>query len=406
MKFSQKSGPAGSDADVAITGLRAPAQNTSSPEPGWGRWALLLILLLAGGIVAGLIPRLLHRKALVRENRQLAVLTVNVVSPVPGKASSAMTLPAEVRAVVEAPIYARASGFIKRWKIDIGARVNAGDLLADIDTPELDHELTGARAGLAQAEAARALAKTTAARWADLLKSSSVAEQENAEKQADLKLKEANVDAAVANAHRLEDLQSFAHIKAPFAGTITARLIDVGDLIGSGKELFRLADTRTLRVFVRVPQPATPGIAVGIDAELTVPEMPGRKFAAKVVRTAGAIDATSRTLLTELELDNSRSEILSGSYAQVSFSQLKQDLALVLPSNTLLFRSQGAQIGVVAQDGRVELHKVILGRDFGRTLEIISGVTASDRVIINPADSLVSGVTVRVAETSQTEKAE
>jgi membrane fusion protein (multidrug efflux system) len=379
-------------------------KHPQAAQPRLGRWVLIIIFLLIIAVLAGFIPRWRHRQALVTETRELGVLTVNVINPVPGKAGSAMTLPAEVKPVVEAPIYARASGFIKQWKMDIGAKVEAGQLLADIDAPELDQQLTGSKAELAQSEAALAIAKITAARWSELLKTSSVSDQENAEKQADLALKMANVDAAQANVHRLEDLQNFTHVKAPFAGVITSRSIDVGDLISSGKELFRLADTRTLRVFVRVPQSATPGIAIGMDAEMTVPEFPARKFTAKVVRTAGAIDAGSRTLLTELEVDNSQNELLSGSYAQVSFSALKQDMALVLPSNTLLFRSEGTQVGVVGPDKRVELRSVILGRDFGRTLEVVSGVKPTDQVIINPADSLVSGMEVRLAETDQKAK--
>jgi RND family efflux transporter MFP subunit len=398
MKSLQQKASAGMDAPIT-----APLAGTS-PRPRLGRWALGIIVLAVAGLLLGLIPRWQHRRELAAETRELAIPVVNVVSAVPGKATADLTLPAEVKAAVEAPIYARASGFLKRWYVDIGAHVQAGQLLADIDTPELEQELRGARAGLAQAEAALALAKTTAARWAELLKTSSVSEQEDAEKQADLALKVANVEAAKANVHRLEDIQSFTHVTAPFGGTVTVRAIDVGDLITSGKELFRLADTRTLRVFVRVPQSATLGVATGLSAEMTVPEMPARKFAAKVVRTAGAIDANSRTLLTELEVDNSSGEILAGSYAQVSFGELKQDPALVLPSNTLLFRAEGPQVGVVLPNGHVELRSVVLGRDFGRTLEILSGVTDKDRVIVNPADSLVSGQTVNIAEIAQAEK--
>ena len=263
-----------------------------------------------------------------------------------------------------------------------------GHLLADIDTPELDQQLSGARAELAQAEAASELAKLTADRWAVLLKTSSVSEQEDAEKQGDLKLKLAAVDTASANVHRLEDLQAFTHVTAPFSGTLTSRAIDVGDLITSGKEMFRLSDISKLRVYVRVPQSATPGIATGVLAELTVPELPGRKFAAKVVRTSGAIDANSRTLLTELEVENPKNEILSGSYAEVGFADLKQDPSLVLPANTLLFRSEGTQVGVVGADNKVELKNITIGRDFGKTVEVVTaGITASDRVIMNPADS-------------------
>ena len=376
---------------------RSTAPLPDRPAPRLSLLAIIIVIAVLLAVVAGMLPRWRQRTRLIGETKELGVANVNVVSAVPGRAVSTLTLPAEIRAVVEAPIYARASGFVKKWYVDIGSRVKSGDALVDIDTPELDQELSGARAVLAQAEATLALARTTADRWADLLKTSSVSEQENAEKQADLKLKLANVDAAKANVHRYEDLQSFTHVTAPFPGTLTARLIDVGDLIGSGRELFRLADTDKLRIFVRVPQSATPSIATGLTAELAVPEIPGRTFTAKVVRTAGAIDTTSRTLLTELEVDNAKHEILAGSYAQVSFGELRADPALVLPSNTLLFRAEGTQVGVVEADGQVLLHKVTLGRDFGRTLEILAGVKAGDRVIVNPSDSLVSGAAVRIA---------
>ena len=220
--------------------------------------AIVATVLIVIGAVAGLVPRWLHRTALVAETRALAVQTVSVVSPVPGKAAVGLTMPAEAKALVEAPIYARTSGYLKRYLVDIGSQVKEGDLLAEIDTPELNQELDQARAQLAQAQAALALAKTTAARWADLLKTASVSEQEAAEKQADLELKAATVEAARANVRRLEDLQSFERVTAPFAGTITVRGTDIGQLVSSasGKELFRLAQTGTLRVFVCVPQAA------------------------------------------------------------------------------------------------------------------------------------------------------
>ena len=361
--------------------------------------AIFAAVLLVIATLAGLVPRWLHRHALRAETRNLAIQTVSVVVPAPGQAAAGLTLPAEVKALVEAPIYARASGYLKRFLVDIGAQVKAGDLLAEIDTPELNQELAQARAQLVQAEAALALAKTTTARWAELLKSAGVSEQEAAEKLADAELKSATVEASRANVRRLEELQSFERVTAPFAGTITARGTDVGQLIaaGSNKELFRLAQTGTLRVYVRVPQAAARGVAPGQMAEMTVPELPGRVFPAKVVRTSGAMSADSRTLLTELEVDNSRGEILSGAYAQVRFTEAKLETALTLPSNTLLFRSEGSQVGVVLTNGQVALRRVTLGRDFGPTVEILDGVTASDRVILNPADSLVSGTTVRVA---------
>jgi membrane fusion protein (multidrug efflux system) len=239
-----------------------------------------------------------------------------------------------------------------------------------------------------------------------LLKTASVSAQEDAEKAADLKLKQADVDAAKANVQRFEELKAFCHVTAPFPGTITARDIDVGDLISSGKELFRLSDTHTLRVFVHVPQSATPGLTAGAEADIIVPEMPGRKFPAKVVRTAGAIDPTSRPLLTELDVDNASNEIIAGSYAQVSFHDMNSTPILTLPSNTLLFRSEGSQVGVVLPDGRVELHSVLLGRDLGANVEVLSGIAANDKIIINPSDSLISGARMRMADSSSKDVAE
>jgi RND family efflux transporter MFP subunit len=376
-----------------------------SNPPRLGRWMVAIFILLVVLVIAGIVPRLLHTQALAKETMDLATPTVQVISAAPGVSVAALKLPAEVQAFVAAPIYARANGYVKHWYVDIGATVESGKLLADIDTPELDQQLSGAQAELVQAQAGEALAQITADRWAELLKTSSVSAQEDAEKQGDLKLKIAAVDTAKANVHRLEDLQSFSHVTAPFGGTITARDIDVGDLIMPGKELFHLSETTKLRVFVRVPQSATPGIAVGADAELTVPELPGRKFDAKIVHTAGAIDAASRTLLVELQVDNSKNEILPGSYAEVGFPDVKNNPALVLPANTLLFRD-GPQVGVVGVDNKVVLRNIGIGRDFGKTIEIISGITAQDKVIINPVDSLTSGITVRVAETPAAEKAQ
>ena len=361
--------------------------------------AVAAAVLVVVGAVAGLVPRWQHDKVLRARTLELAVPTVTVVSPVPGKAAPGLSLPAEVKALVEAPIYARASGYVKRFQADIGAQVKEGDLLAEIDTPEMNQELAQARAELTLAEAAMALAKTTAARWTELVKSAGVSEQETAEKVADLELKTAAVESARANVHRLEDLQSFARVTAPFDGTITARGTDVGQLVSAGgtRELFRLAQTRTLRVFVRVPQTAAASVSIGQVADLSIPELPGRVFPAKVVRTSGALSPDSRTLLTELAVDNAKGEILSGSYAQVRFSQGKTDAALTLPANAFLFRAEGPQVGVVGADSKVELRGVTLGRDFGPTIEILGGLTTNDQVILNPSDSLAAGSVVRTA---------
>jgi membrane fusion protein, multidrug efflux system len=399
--------PPGTIQPATIPPVREPSASVSAAAAAASaklrHAAILAAVLIVVGAVAGLVPRWLRRTALRAETRELAIRTVSVVSPVPGKPVVGLTLPAEAKALVEAPIYARTSGYLKRCLVDIGSQVKEGDLLAEIDTPELNQELAQARAQLNQAEAALTLAKTTAARWAELLKTASVSDQEAAEKQADLELKAATVEAARASARRFEELQAFERVTAPFAGTITARGTDVGQLIasGSGKELFRLAQTGTLRVFVRVPQAAAVGVAPGQMAELTIPEMPGRVFPAKVVRTSGAMSADSRTLLTELEVDNSRGEILSGAYVQVRLKEARVDPAWTLPANTLLFRAEGSQVGVVGADGKVELRPVTLGRDLGPTIEILGGVSPTDHVILNPADSLVGGTTVRVAEAAK-----
>ena len=399
--------PSGIDQPVLIPPARLPSASTAEAAASSGaklrNAAIVAAVLIVIGAVAGLIPRMLHRNALRVETRALAIQTVSVVSPAPGKNAAGLTLPAEAKALVEAPIYARTSGYLKRYLVDIGAQVKAGDLLAEIDTPELNQELAQSRAQLGQADAALALARTTSARWDELLKSSSVSEQEAAEKKADLELKAATVEAARASVRRLEELQSFERVTAPFAGTITARGTDVGQLVasGSGKELFRLAQTGTLRVYVRVPQAAAQGVVLGQMAELTIPELPGRVFPAKVVRTSGAMSADSRTLLAELEVDNSRGEILAGTYVQVRLAEGKQNPTSTLPANTLLFRAEGPQVGVVGSDGKVELRSVTLGRDFGPTVEIVGGVGPTDRVILNPADSLVGGTLVRVAETAE-----
>jgi RND family efflux transporter MFP subunit len=390
--------------ETAINPPPRPPPSTSDAAASAGsklrHAAIVTAIVIVIATFAGLVPRWRHRALLETETRDLTIQTVALVAPVPAQPAGSLSLPAEVRPLLEAPIYARANGYLKRYLVDIGAQVKAGDLLAEIDTPELNQELAQARAQLAQAQAALALAKTTAARWADLVRTASVSEQEAAEKDADLELKRATVEAAQANVTRLEELQGFEAVKAPFTGTITARNTDVGQLISaaSGRELFRLAQTGTLRVYVRVPDSIAHGIQPGQKAELTLSDLPGRTFPATVVRTSGAMSAESRTLLTELEVDNSKGEILSGSYAQVRFAETKTDPPLTLPANTLLFRAEGPQVGVVNDQGKVELRSVALGRDFGPTVEVLAGVSANDRVILNPSDSLISGVTVRPAE--------
>ena len=376
------------------------AQTRATPRLNLVFWTLIFVVLLALAFVAGLVPRKRQRNALAAETHELAIPTVTLVTPQPAKAGAPLSLPAEIRALTEAPVHARANGFVKRWFVDLGAKVELGQLLAEIDTPELNQEQAQLKAQVAQAEAALELAKSTAERWAALLKSGTISQQDAAEKRADLALKVALLDGARANLRRTEEMQGFSRVVAPFAGTVTARRVDVGDLIKADatNELFRIADTRKLRVFVRVPQSNAPRMHAGVVAELTIPEIPGRTFTARVARTAGVMSADSRTLLTELEVDNEKGEILAGSYAQVRFADDQPDAVLTLPANTLLFHAEGTLIGVVRADNTVELRKVQLGRDFGPVLEILSGIALHERVILNPADSLVAGSTVRVFE--------
>lgn len=389
----------------------APQPVPKSPEPvtpAKGSYLILLallalvIVLLAAA--AGLLPRLKAKRELADMQRELAVPNVVVTTPSPGKAPTSLAFPAEIRPRMEAPIYARATGYLKYWKVDIGDKVESGQLLAEIDSPEVDQDLQRAQAELQQVEAALALARTTSARWMELLKTASVSAQEAAEKQADLTLKTASIEAARANVRRLEELKGFTKITAPFAGTITARMTDVGQLVNAtnGKELFRLADMHTLRVFVRVPQSLSRAIVAGQTADIALAELPKRKFTAKVVRTSGAIDSSSRTLLTELELDNASGEVLAGSYVQVKFTDANPDAAMTVPSHALLFQADGPQVGVVGNDDKVIVRRVRLGRDFGPTVEVLDGLSLTDRVILNPSDSLNSGLSVHVSEPVKT----
>ena len=363
-------------------------------------------VLVVAAVFAGLEPRWRQQAALAAETQELAVPTVTVVSPAPTKAPPGLLLPAETKPWVETAIYARANGYLKRWTVDIGAHVEADQLLGEIETPELRQELERARHELAQAEVSQALTKLEADRSARLVKSGSISEEENDQSKADFALRTAMVKASGANVRRLEELLSFARVTAPFAGIVTARRTDVGDLIAGGgvKELFRMAQTDKLRVYVRVPQTRALAVAPGQTAELLVPELPKRVFEAKVASTAGEIAADSRTLLTELHVDNADGAILAGSFAQVRFAQAQGASSLMVPGNALLFRAEGPQVALALADGKVELRNVKLGCDFGQTVEILDGVGPTDRIIINPSDSLMSGVSVRIADAAGPEK--
>jgi RND family efflux transporter MFP subunit len=332
-----------------------------------------------------------------QDTRELAVPTVAVVSPAPAANAEPLVLSGELRPVIEASIYARANGYVRRWLVDLGAHVEAGQLLAELDTPEIDRQLSQAQAELNQAEANAALSFTTAKRWKEMLQARTVSSQEADEKASDLDLKRATVEAAKANVQRLTEVVGFAHVTAPFAGTITARRLDVGQLVsaGAGTELFRLAQTDKLRVFVHVPQNYAHSTTIGQTAELNLPEAPDQKFEAKVVRTAGALDVGTRTLLVELEVDNSKNEIFAGSYGLVRLTDARPEAALALPASSVIFRSEGPQVAVV-ENNHLSLRKIKIGRDYGPTVEVLSGVTAADHVVTNPTDSFAEGMEVRV----------
>ena len=379
-----------------------PAEATKSPRRK-AIAAVIIAFLIISGLVLGYLPRWRQRRTATADMSQLALPTVSVVSPTPGKPASGLVLPAEIRPWREASIYARANGYLKDWVADIGAHVKAGQLLAEIETPDLDQQLEQAKAQLVLSQANLHLAQVTDDRWKALLKTASVSEQAAAEKAAARETAAASVEADRANMRRLQELVSFQRVVAPFAGTITLRSTDIGDLIvagSGGKELFHMAQTDKLRVYIRVPEPSALGITPGQIATLTTPATPGRSFEAKVTTTSEAISTTSRTLLTELEVDNSKNQILPYSYGELTLKDNNPAPSLTLPSNTVLFRAQGLQVGVVSPDGTVELRPVQVGRDFGQTVEIMGGVTPADRVITNPTDSLVSGMKVQIAEPS------
>jgi RND family efflux transporter MFP subunit len=360
---------------------------------------VVLALLVIGGLMLGFLPRLHQRQAAKADMNELAIPSVSVVSPAKGTDNGGLSLPAEIRPWKEASIFARANGYLKNWEADIGAHVQAGQLLAEIETPDLNQQLEQAKAQLVLSQANLHLAQVTDDRWQVLLKTASVSEQAAAEKAAARETAAASVEADRANMKRLQELVSFQRVTAPFDGTVTIRAVDVGDLIiagSGGQQLFHLAQTDKLRVYVRVPEPHALGIAPGQVATVTTPESPGKVFTGKVVTTSEAISAISRSLLTELEVDNSQHQILPYSFGEVILKENNTEPPLVLPSNTLLFRAQGLQVATVGPDGAVELRSVEVGRDFGQTVEIQGGVTAADHVIINPTDSLVNGIKVRV----------
>ena len=378
----------------------------AGPVPGRSKhWVIIVIvalLIVAGLVIGGILPRRHAKAALDVETRDLAVPVVSVIHAKRGAPQQEIVLPASVQAFIDSPIYARTNGYLKKWYVDIGARVKTGQLLADIDTPEVDQQLQQARADLNTAQANLRLAKITTDRYQELRNTESVSQQDVDNANGDFEAKKAIVQSSQHNVNRLEELEGFKRILAPFDGVITARNTDIGALIDSGsggpaKELFHIAATSKLRVFVNVPQVYSQEAKPGLSADLTLSEFSGRRFKGTLVRTAKSIDPASRTLLVEVDVENASGELLPGAYAELHLRLPIETPSFILPVGTLIFRSQGLQIAEVQDNTRVILQPITLGRDFGTEVEVIAGLTGEENIIINPPDSLVSGETVRIA---------
>jgi membrane fusion protein, multidrug efflux system len=378
----------------------------SSPQPlrHLKSVAAVALLIAAGVVSGGIFSRVHAHQELTTWTEAAAIPTVATVQPQPSPASQPLVLPGRLAAYINAPIYARVSGYLHAWYADIGTQVKAGQLLAVIDTPDLDQQLQQAKADLQNSIATEKLAAVTAKRWTEMLKQESVSQQDADEKTSDLLAKQATVDANEANVRRLEALESFKRITAPFDGVVTARKTDVGQLIdagsGSGPELFTVSDAKQLRVYVSVPQSDAAAIQPGMKATLSVPERPGEQFDATLVDTDHSITPASGTLLVQLAVDNKQGLLFPGEYTEVHLSMPGNPGALSVPASTLIFRAHGTQVAVVDKNHHVQLRDVTIGTDYGTRVEIASGLHAGERVIDNPPDSLSNGDVVRLAEVS------
>jgi RND family efflux transporter MFP subunit len=392
--------------DVSETDMERMKPPASKPSSPWLLFGLAAIVLVLGIVIySGIHERAQAESTLGATTERAAVPTVNVVEPSSAGLSQEIVLPGNTQAFNDTPIYARTSGYLKHWYVDIGAHVKQGQLLADIDTPEVDQQLEQARADLKNSQANEQLAQITAARWQNLLKTNSVSKQETDQAVSDLSARQASVDSMAANVHRLEQLQSFEKVYAPFAGVITARNTDIGALINAGaggvpQELFHMAAVNKLRVYVAVPEVDSLAAQTGAKATLTLDEFPGETFEGTIVRDSDSIDSATRTLNVEVDVNNAQGRIKTGAYAFVHL-KLPQSAhasaqSLTIPANTLLFRSEGLRVGVV-RNGHAELTPIKIGRDFGATVEVVAGLQPTDQVIVNPSDSLTSGSPVRVS---------
>jgi RND family efflux transporter MFP subunit len=372
-------------------------------------WGLLVVAIVIA--TWGEAHRVIARATLRQKTVDEAAPIVATVAPTRSALGEELVLPGTVQAYSEARIYARTNGYLKSWLVDIGSAVRKGQLLAEIDTPEVDQQLAQAIADLATARANEALSNTTNRRWNDLLATESVSKQDADEKAGDAAAKKAIAESAAANVSRLRQLEAFKRVVAPFDGIITARNTDIGALINAGEsagsELFRVADTHKLRIYVQVPEPYAAAAKPGLEADLRFSEQAGKGYEATAVRTANALDPVLRTLQVELELDNAQNQLFPGAYAEVHFKIAGSASSVRLPANTVLFRAPGPQVAVVDAQHRIQLKSIVQGRDFGGTIEVLSGLGPDDAVVVNPPDSIVDGVTVRVVSspTARTPKA-
>ena len=351
-------------------------------------------------IYSGIHSRVAAESRLMKRTEEAAIPTVAVICPKEGAPTQEIILPGNTQAFSDAPLFARTSGYLKRWYFDIGAHVQKGQLLAEIETPEVDQQLRQAQAELDTAQANLNIAKITAARWQDLVSTGSVSQQETDQAVSNLSAVKATAESSAANVRRLQELQSFEKIYAPFDGIITARNTDIGALIDAGastqpKELFHIAAIRKLRLYVAVPEVYSRVARSGAPATLTLDEFPGQTFHGTLVRNANSIDIASRTLLVEVDVDNPTGQLLPGAYVFVHLKLPDQSRSVTIPSNTLIFRKEGLQVGLV-RDGKAELVPVKISRDYGSSVEIVSGLQTTDAVIVDPSDSLVGGMPVRL----------
>jgi len=388
-----------------IGGQTLPLNDAGARKPLRKSWLRLAVALIAVAtlLASGIWSRVKARKSLNAETAQVAISAVSVVSPKQTGPAQEIILPGNVQPYITSPIYSRTNGYLKKWYFDIGAHVKQGQLLAVIETPEVDQQLQQARSNLLTAQANLELAAITKTRYQGLLKSNAVSQQDVDNAVGAYNANKAMVEADKAAVEQFAALVSFEKIYAPFDGVITARNTDIGDLINSGSaggvktDLFHMAQPGTLRVYVNVPEEYSRGTKVGMTADLALAEFPGRKFQGKLVRTADAINMTTRTLLIEIDVNNPAGTLLTGSYAEVHLQVPTQASTFLLPVNTLLFRSEGLRVGIV-RDGKVVLSAVTPGHDFGNQIEIVSGLKADDQVIINPPDSIVSGQGVQIVQ--------